>query len=137
MAINFLAVLISAVVAMALGAIWYMPRVLGEKWMKYMRLSPMDLDKAKEKGMAKSYVFNFLTWIVLSFVLAQFLIFFNATGVVDGMVVAFWSWLGFVATLSLGDVLWDPRRSFPLWVVNNIYNLVTFLVIGAILGSSI
>ena len=48
-------------------------------------------------------------------------------------VVGFWNWLGFVAPVTLGSVLWEGK-SPKLWVLNNGYYLVSLIVMGVILA---
>jgi hypothetical protein len=55
------------------------------------------------------------------------------SGVVAGLEAALWSWLGFVAPVSLGAVLWDGKP-WKLWFINAGYFLATLLVMGLILG---
>ncbi len=65
MDINFLAVLVAALVPMAIGFIWYNPKVLGNAWMK-----AAGLDEEKLKGANMAVIFG------VSFVLSFFLAFF-------------------------------------------------------------
>lgn len=45
----------------------------------------------------------------------------------------FWNWLGFVAPVTLGAVLWEGKH-WKLWFLNNGYYLVTLLLMGAVLA---
>ena len=65
MDINFLAVLVAALVPMAMGFIWYNPKVLGNAWMK-----AAGLDEEKLKGANMAVIFS--VSFVLSFLLAFF-----------------------------------------------------------------
>lgn len=73
----------------------------------------------------------------MAYVLAHSIIFagsfLHQGGVVAGLQAAFWSWLGFVAPVTLGSVLWDGKP-WKLWGINAGYFLVTLLVMGLILG---
>lgn len=47
----------------------------------------------------------------------------------------FWNWLGFIAPVTLGVVLWEGKP-WKLWVLHNAYYLLALLVMGVILGLS-
>ena len=66
MDINFLAVLVAALVPMAMGFIWYNPKVLGNAWMK---AAGLDEEKLKGANMAVIFGLSF----VFSFLLAFFI----------------------------------------------------------------
>lgn len=130
--VNNLAVFVSGVAAMAVGFLWYGP-LFGKVWMKHMRFSKEDMDKAKAKGMAKSYVLMFIAALVTAFVLAQVFVEFNVSTVVGGLTGALWMWLGFMATKSIGVVLWEGK-SWNLWVLNALHDFISLAVMGVILA---
>jgi len=63
---NILAILVTALVPMVLGFIWYHPKVFGSAW---MRLSGMTEEKAKEGNMAVKFGLSYLFSFMLAFVL--------------------------------------------------------------------
>jgi hypothetical protein len=66
MNINFLAVLVAALVPMVMGFIWYNPKVLGNAW---MQAAGLNEEKLKGANMAVIFGVSF----VLSFLLAFFM----------------------------------------------------------------
>lgn len=74
--INEIAVLVSALVIIAVGSVWYSPAVFGRPWMKGARISDDDMAASKDK-MMKLFVLGAVANLVLAFVLATFL---NYTG---------------------------------------------------------
>ncbi len=131
--VNYLAVLVAAIVQMVVGALWYSPMVFGKMWMKLSGLNAKQLEEAKKKGMGKSYFLMFLGTLVMSYVLAHFVFYTGATSFILGMQTGFWIWLGFLATTTMGMVLWD-NKPWSLYVLNNGYNLVVLLLMGGILA---
>jgi len=135
-AINWLAVLVCVVFAMALGALWYGP-LFGKQWMQMMGFTMESMDAAKKKGMAKSYIFMAIGALVMVFVLDHNLTFGSAylhiTGVSAGLQAGFWNWLGFVAPTTVGMVLWEGKP-WKLWCIVAGYYLVSLLVMGVILA---
>ncbi len=65
MNINFLAVLVAALVPMVMGFIWYNPKVLGNAW---MQAAGLNEEKMKGANMAVIFIVSF----ILSFLLAFF-----------------------------------------------------------------
>lgn len=137
--INIWAVLGAAIIANVIGFLWYGP-VFGKYWIGLLGLDNsregMATLKAKAKaegGMAKSYALMFVGSLVMSYVLSAVVfftyLFFLGWGVLAGPAVGFLAWLGFVAPVTLSSVLWEGK-SWRLWVLNNGYYLVTFMVMG-------
>ena len=131
--INYIAVLVAAVVNMIIGALWYSPVLFGNLWARLSGMDKKSMDKAKHKGMGKLYAAAFISTFVMAFVLAHFIDYTESTTVSDGMQAGFWIWLGFIATVSLGGVLWE-NKPIKVWVLNNAYNLFGLLVMGSILA---
>ncbi len=135
--INYLALLACAVASMVLGSLWYGP-LFGKPWMKEMGISKPDtMDAKMKKEMNKSYSLMFVGSLVMAYVLAHSLVFastyLKVEGVSAGVMAGFWSWLGFIAPVTLGSVLWE-RKSWKLWMLNNGYQLVNICVAGVILA---
>ncbi len=135
--INYGAVLAAAIVNMVLGSVWYGP-LFGKTWMKLSGITPDKIDAAKAKGMGKSYVIAFAGSLVMSYVLAHAIIFaaayFKMSGISAGLMSGFWNWLGFVAPVTLGAVLWEGKP-WMLWVLMNGYYLLSLLIMGTILSA--
>lgn len=136
--VNWLAVVVSAIVSMIIGFLWYGP-LFGKKWMAMMGWGQEHIDAAKAKGgMGKSYVIAFIGSLVMAYVLAHIVAMARMAGISSGLSgglqSGFWAWLGFVATTGLGSVLWEGRK-WNLYTFNMAYQLVNLLVMGAILAT--
>ncbi|MSR85497.1 DUF1761 domain-containing protein [Candidatus Uhrbacteria bacterium] len=135
--INYLAVLVCGIVSMVVGSLWYGP-LFGKMWMSLMGMTPEKMEASKKKGMTQSYILMFIGSLVMAYVLAHSVVFgssyLHMTGAWAGVMAGFWSWLGFIAPVTLGSVLWE-NKSWNLWILNNGHYLVSLLVMGAILGA--
>lgn len=131
--VNYWAVLASAIASMIIGSLWYGP-LFGKKWMKLMNFTGKDISKAKSKGMWKLYLVNFIGSLITAFVLAHITAYVNAGTFMQGIGVGAWVWLGFVATMLLGSVLWEGKPVSLYWL-NSIYWLVNLAVMGGILSA--
>ena len=137
--INYWAVLVSGIAAMALGFLFFGP-VFGKLYSSLMGFNSLDPAKRAEmmKGMTKSYVITFIGALVTAWVLDHAIIYAGTymhwSGLSAGLVTGFMSWLGFQATMSLGTVLWD-NKPWKLYFLSNGHNLIQLLLMGAILGT--
>jgi mannitol-specific phosphotransferase system IIBC component len=133
--INYLAVLVAAILSMILGYIWYGP-LFGKLWMRLMGFTKESMSEGKSK-MAKTYSIMFIGTLLMSFTLAHSIVFasayMNSAGVDAGLTAGIWNWLGFVVPVSLGSVLWDGKP-WKLWFINAGYYLVALLMMGVLLA---
>jgi hypothetical protein len=130
--VNFIAVIIAAIVNMALGYAWYGP-LFGKQWMKLTGRTKEDIEKGK-KDMPMVMGTMFVGALVMAYVLAVFISLTNSTGAVAGAMIGFWAWLGFVATTMLQDVLYEKKNK-NLAAINMGYNLTALVLNGAIIAS--
>ncbi len=131
--VNFVAVVAAAVVAFVTGMIWYGP-LFGKAWMKLSGISEKDAAKGKKNSnMPMLFAVQFVTALVTAYVLAMFVGFVGATTAVGGAMVGFWAWLGFLATASLGMVLWEGKP-MELYLLKNGHLLIELVLMGLILA---
>lgn len=134
--INYLAVLVAAIASMVIGFVWYGP-LFGKQWIALSGMTPDKIEAAKAGGMGKAYFLQLVGSLVMAYVLAHALVFAQAymkvEGVSAGLTTGFWNWLGFIAPVTLGSVLWDGKP-WKLWILNNAHYLVALLVMGIILS---
>jgi len=133
--VNLLSVLAAGIATMILGFVWYSPALFAKPWMREMGY---DLnDKAKLKEMQKSagptYGIAFLAGLVSAFMLGKILSITPIDTALYGMKLGFGVWLGFVATVQLTAALF-MKSSMKLFAINTGYQLVCYLVMGAILA---
>jgi hypothetical protein len=138
--INYLAVLVAAIINMALGMAWYGP-LFGKYWMRVIGHTDEDRMRAMSgegrKAMMRSTLIGFILALISNYVLAHFIVFaasYNGmTGAAAGAICGFWLWLGFMLLATSGSYLWEMKAA-KLWAVYAGYYLVILLVNGALLG---
>ena len=131
--VNYLAILVVAIISQMIGMLWYSPALFANKWMKLSGLTRAHIRKAKAKSMAKPRVVRFIAFLITGWVFSLVLEAFGATTFGAGAVVGFLAWLGFAGTVTLTGVLWEGKSS-SLWMLNNGYTLVYFIVMSGILA---
>lgn len=134
--VSLAAAALSALAAVALGALWYGP-LFGKKWRRLAGLSIEDM-KSMKMSPAVAMLGGAVTAFLMAYVLAHGIEFGNAylgtEGVSGGMQGAFWYWLGFAVPLTAGAYLWEGK-SWKLWALNAGYYLASLLLMGAIIGA--
>src|SRR5258708_6649139 len=128
--VSIVAIIGSGIASMIIGYVWYGP-LFGKMWAQLQGWSMEDMKAKQSKDMMKSYGIMFVGSLVLAAVLGMFARTVGALTLSDGALVGFFAWLGFAAPLLLSSVLWEGK-SYRLYVLNAGYNLVQFVIIGAI-----
>ena len=126
---NWVAIIIAAVAQFVIGWIWYGP-LFGKTWMSMMGMSQQSMSR---EGMGKTMILTFVGSLVTAAVLSMLVGSMGAKTLNAGIAAGFWAWLGFVATVTLGGVLF-AKMSWNLYILNNAYYLVSLAVMGAILA---
>ncbi len=128
--VNYVAVLLAAVAAMVVGALWYGP-IFGAAWMKLVGISKGDINKSE---MPKLYGIMFVAALVEAYILSLFIHYAGAVGLLLGAKTGLWAWLGFVATVMIGNYMF-AKRPMQLYLIDAGYALVNLLIMGAIIAS--
>ncbi len=130
--VNLVAVLVSAIVSMIIGFIWYGP-LFGKTWMQAMGMTEAKMRQAKKGGMGKMYFAAFVGALVWVYVLSFFIGYAGATTLISGAMIGFWAWLGFVVTTHFAHALFEGKN-MNVFYINMGHHLVEFLIIGALLA---
>jgi len=127
--INYLAVLVAALSSFVIGFLWYAPFSFGTVWMKEVGLTE---EKISQTSMFKTFGLTFVLSLIICFNLAAFV--GPEKGMVWGMMAGGLAGTGWVAA-SIGIQYLFERKSFRLFLINAGYNVVTYIVAGAIIGA--
>lgn len=125
--VNYWAVLVSGIVAMGIGAIWY--NVFAKPWMKGVGLKEKDVAKANPLV----FLGAFLAELLIAYVIAHVASLAEVSDVTEGLMVGFWMWLGFAATVTAINYLYQ-LKSLKLYAIDTGYMLLVFLAAGGIIG---
>jgi hypothetical protein len=100
--INYLAVVVAAVAAFVVGAVWYSPLLFGNSYMKLRGLDPSAL--ADMRPPVGEIAGEFVRNLVVAFVLAYFVVRLGG-GWLGAVQLGLWVWVGFPAMILLGSVI--------------------------------
>jgi len=128
--VNWLAIVVAALANIVIGALWYSPFLFGKVWMRASGKQDMG------KGAGKLYLLNAVASLLIAYVLVHAIRYAagDAATVAEGMMVAGINWLGFLVAGVLPVYLFEGRNK-SLYFFYIAYQLVSFLVMGAILAS--
>lgn len=130
--INLWAVVAAAVANIVIGSLWYGP-VFGKYWQKLMGFTPESI-RAMNMTPARAVSIALVSSLVMAYVLAHFEDVWGVLSNGDALTLAFWVWLGFVATNQLGSVLWEGKP-WRLWILNAANSLVSYAAMALILAN--
>jgi hypothetical protein len=128
--LNFLAVLVSAVILWMLGALWYSPPLFSKPWMAGLGITP---DPSKKKSLLVGMISSFIGDFILAFVLAHFVGWSHASVFGAGMFIGFLAWFGFFVAPNFPQGIYE-NRPFKVFAINNGYWFVGLLIVGGLLA---
>lgn len=124
--VNLLAVFAAAALYFGLGGLWYSPKMFGNVWLKEAGLKELKHDKMALIGEA-------LIGLIIGSILALFMSMSHSVSVLGGLKIGLLSWLGFVASKQLSEVLWG-KTSLKLFYINSGFLLTAYVLMGMIIG---
>ena len=131
--VNWIAILVAAIAAFALGALWYSRTRFGRQWMAAHGHTPEKL-AAMQSSMGKTYAFSFITYLIMAMVIALLMGLTGGNSVGQGIVIAVLAWLGFGFTIGLNSNLFSGKPS-SAFMIDAGYQFVHVIVMGAIIGA--
>jgi uncharacterized membrane protein YqgA involved in biofilm formation len=125
--LNFVAIIIAAVLGMLVGAIWFSSLLFGRQWLKAVGKT---VDQTANP--APTYALTSAATLITAYVLAHLLDYAQAGNISKGLQAAFWAWLGFVAPVIGINALFEgkPRN---LYLITVGHHLAVLLVMAAVL----
>ncbi|HEV3373712.1 MAG TPA: DUF1761 domain-containing protein [Xanthobacteraceae bacterium] len=132
--LNYLAILIAAIVAWVAGAVWYMS--LGKIWTAAQGMTPEQMHANRNRpGAYLPFIYVFLAELVMAWVLAGLMGHLGAGQVtlVNGVISGAFCWLGFVITTLVPNVTFSMRDKRLIWIDGGHW-LIVLALMGAIIG---
>ena len=126
--INHLAVIAAALSMFIIGGLWYSPALFGNKWLKAIGKDETFLQTGNK---LKIFGGSFVLALISAYTLAGFVSGYEnwSWGLIGALLVGF----GWLAT-SFGIVYLFERRSFGHFAINAGYLIVSYTVMGLIIG---
>jgi surface polysaccharide O-acyltransferase-like enzyme len=133
--VNYLAVLVSGIVIFVLGGLWYSPVLFAKPWIALQGKTEEQMRAgARSSSMPLMYGMAFLCGLLIAWALAVVINHFTNPSAVRGAEIGAFCWLGFAGATSFASALFSMKPR-ALWLIDSGYNLVCFVIAGAILGT--
>jgi hypothetical protein len=126
--LNWLAIIVAAASAFALGSLWYSPLMFVKRWMKE---SGVTEESAKNANMFRMFGLAFILSFIASFFLAMFI--GSNAGAGFGALAGFMAGLGWVFTF-MGIIYLFERKTMAHFLINSLYSITELTVMGFIIG---
>jgi len=130
--INYWAVLVAGALGFGLGGVWY--RLLAEPWKAAHNFTTEQIRAHHGKGAAPTpLIIAFIADLIMAWMLAGLMGHLGAITVKNGLIAAFFVWLGFViTTLAVNNTF--GMRSPKLVLIDGGHWLAALLLMGAVIG---
>jgi hypothetical protein len=130
--VNWLAVIVCAVLSMVIGFVWYGP-LFSQPWGRLTGWTSEKVAAVARGSMVRSYILAFIAAFVIALVLAVTLLAVDTDGVGEGIIAAIVLWVGFTGA-TIGVNMTFERRPFSLFGIEAGYHLVTMIAYSIILS---
>lgn len=130
--INYLAVLVSAVLAFAIGGIWYSPVLFAQQWVNAHGFTEERV-KEMQKGAGKAYGISILCQLLIALAIAVIAGYLHLASFAQGLKLGLLVWVGFALPLGLMAAMFTDRKITVL-LIDAGYQLVYLLVMGVVIS---
>lgn len=130
--VNYIAVIIAALAAFGLGAVWYM--VLSKPWMHAMGKTGAELHQQTGPAKVLPFVISIVSLLVMAWMLAGLMGHLGDVTVKGGVITGFFVWLGFViTTMGVNHAFGGAKPMLTL--IDGGHWLAVLLIEGAVIGA--
>ncbi|MEK7250519.1 MAG: DUF1761 domain-containing protein [Bacteroidota bacterium] len=129
--INWLAILVAAIIPMVVGGLWYSNMLFAKQWMALMGKTEEEIKK--DFNPARTYGITFVMCIVMAYVMDYFVHYTMSATFLQGAKIGFALWLGMAVTTAYQSVTFQGVKQ-GLYTMNMGYNLVSMLLMGGVLA---
>ena len=138
--LNFVAVLVAAVVNMGIGALWFSSLLFSKQWVQIMEVDLDDSARREQamKGMGPLFALVFVGAFLTSYMLARLLGWLEQDTWLGGMRVGFYLWLGLIAPVTLQFAVFSGKPlhlRLKMFALQASHYLVVFVASGTLLGA--
>ena len=130
---QLLSVVVAALAAWFIGALWYSPLLFAKAWTRAHGYSPERL-AAMRATAGRTYALSLVAFLVTAGVLRVFLSHLGADSLHDGAMWGFHAWLGFALPIGFTANLYSDKP-LSAFVIDTGYQLVFLTVMGGVLGA--
>ncbi len=131
--INYLAVVVAAVISFVLGMIWHGP-LFGKAWAAARGITPEQMEQGK-KEMPRFMVLIAVALLVVAWGLAVLSGYLHLATWMQGLKLGLLSWFAFALTVVAADSMMGTGRRMPQFLISAGSWLITFVVSGIVVSA--
>ena len=127
--LNVWAVIGAGVAKFVIGGIWYSQWCFQKSWMKYSGVKPAQM----KQGALNAMLVELVGCFIMAYVLGNAVKYASVHTVADGLKLGFCVWGGFVATVTVGAVVFE-KKSWQWFCLLNGFQLISLMAMSVILA---
>lgn len=131
MELNFISIIFATVISIAFVILYYSEFVFGKAWREEVGMAISDLQIIRKNLpliLSTFFILNFCIAVVMDFLFIQL----GVVTLIESTFYAVLFWVGFFGVTTLANNLIEGR-SFRLFILKTLYQLLNFVLIGAVL----
>ena len=132
--LNWLAVMVGAVIYFALGALWYSPALLGRQWQRSIGWDPA---RTPPEVKATTYLVPFVAYLVMAAAVGSVAAATDTDTIGEGFVLGLVLGVGLSLMHTLVDASFDPNKPQPwAWfAINGTYHALGLLIVAVVVAA--
>jgi Protein of unknown function (DUF1761) len=131
--LNWLAVIVGAVIYFVLGALWYSPALFGRQWQRSIGWDP---ERTPPEMKATTYVVPFVAYLVMAIAIGLLAAATGTDELSEGLVLGVVAGIGLLLMHTLVDATFDPNKPEPwTWfAINGSYHVIGVIIVAVIVA---
>lgn len=125
---NIIPVLVSALIPLVVGTIWYSKAVFGKIWMKYHG------GDEKVDGMGKKIIISYITYFFIAYALSILINYLVIASIIPSIILALVIWLGFVVPTVASEYIWSSGKPVTLFIIQTGSFLISLVLMSITLA---
>ncbi len=131
--LNWVAVLVGAVIYFAIGAVWFAPPLFGRPWMASIG---WDESRPRPEMNPVSYAGPALFYLVSAIATGLLAVATASDTLAEGMILGLVVGVGYALTVTATDAVFDPNKPRPwTWfAISGAYHVVSLLIVAVLVA---
>ena len=132
--LNWLAVIVAAVVYFVIGAAWFAPAVFGRPWMAAIGF---DESRPRPEMNPMTYAGPALVYLIASIATGLLAAATGTDTLGEGAILGLVVGVGYALVVTATDAVFDPNKPKPWnwFAISGAYHVVSLIIVGMIIGA--
>ena len=132
--LNWLAVIVGALIYFALGALWYSPMLFARRWQQSIGWDP---ERTPPEQNPMTYVIPAAAYVVMAVAIGLIAVSSGTDNIGEGVVLGLVTGIGLSLAHTFVDASFDPNKPEPwTWfAINGSYHAIGLLIVSVIVAA--